>query len=134
MGCRGCATQTGCAFEKAGIEVAEFFPAIFSQAPVTRELPEPRKIVVIDGRIGFVGGFNMEEYVGKDKKFGYGGIRICIEGSAVTSLAVRFVLDWNYAGKSVSGGSAFEIPTYIRNGRDPIQIISSGPDSRPGDS
>ena len=56
-----------------------------------------RKIVVIDGRVGFVGGFNIgREYIGRDKKFGYWrDTHLCIEGSAVTTLAVRFVLDWN---------------------------------------
>ena len=58
-----------------------------------------RKIVVIDGKVGFVGGFNVgREYIGKDEKFGYWrDTHLCIEGAAVTSLAVRFVLDWNYA-------------------------------------
>ena len=57
---------------------------------------------------------------------------LCIEGAAVTSLAVRFVLDWNYAAKEnlFLEDSLFEIPQYTRNGRDPVQIISSGPDSK----
>ena len=93
-----------------------------------------RKIVVIDGRVGFVGGFNVgREYLGRDKKFGYWrDTHLCIEGAAVTSLAVRFVLDWNYAAKEnlFLEDSLFEIPQYTRNGRDPVQIISSGPDSK----
>ena len=46
----------------------------------------------------------------------------------MTSLAVRFVLDWNYAAKEnlFLEDSLFEIPKYIRHGRDPVQIISSG--------
>ena len=82
---------------------------------------------MIDGRIGFVGGFNVgREYLGKDRKFGYWrDTHICIEGSAVTSLAVRFVLDWNYAAREniFLEDRLFEIPTYVRNGRDPVQII-----------
>ena len=93
-----------------------------------------RKIVVIDGRIGFVGGFNVgREYLGKDRKFGYWrDTHLCIEGAAVTSLAVRFVLDWNYAAKEnlFLDDTLFEIPQYVRQGRDPVQIISSGPDSQ----
>ena len=90
---------------------------------------------MIDGRIGFVGGFNVgREYLGLDeKKFGYWrDTHLCIEGAAVTSLAVRFVLDWNYAAKEnlFQDDSLFEIPQYIRNGHDPVQIISSGPDSK----
>src|SRR5699024_12507714 len=50
----------------------------------------------------------------------------------ISSLAVRFVLDWNYAAKEnlFLEDELFEIPQYVRNGRDPVQIISSGPDSQ----
>lgn len=87
--------------EKEGIQVAEFFPALLGQLQLRVNYRNHRKIVVIDGRVGFVGGFNVgREYLGRDKKFGYWrDTHLCIEGAAVTSLAVRFVLDWNYAAK-----------------------------------
>ena len=88
---------------------------------------------MIDGRIGFIGGFNIgREYLGKSGRFGYWrDTHICIEGSAVTSLAVRFVLDWNYAaGENLFlEDRLFALPEYVRGGKDPVQIISSGPDS-----
>ena len=45
---------------------------------------------------------------------------------------MRFVLDWNYAAKEnlFLRDSLFEIPQYVRRGHDPVQIISSGPDSQ----
>ena len=57
---------------------------------------------------------------------------MCIEGAAVTSLAVRVVLDWNYAAHEnlFLEDHLFEIPQYDRHGFDPVQIISSGPDSQ----
>ena len=89
---------------------------------------------MIDGRIGFVGGFNIgREYQGQDEKFGYWrDTHLCIEGAAVTSLSVRFVLDWNYAAREnlFLEDKLFQIPQYVRNGHDPVQIISSGPDSQ----
>ncbi len=134
MGCRGMHHSDWARLEKAGIKVAEFFPALLGKLQLRVNYRNHRKIVVIDGRIGFVGGFNVgREYIGKDKKFGYWrDTHVCIEGSAVTSLAVRFVLDWNYAAREnlFLEDRLFEIPTYVRNGRDPVQIISSGPDSR----
>ena len=97
--------------EKAGVQVAEFFPAFLGQLQLRVNYRNHRKIAVIDGRVGFVGGFNIgREYLGLDtKKFGYWrDTHLCIEGSAVTSLAVRFVLDWNYAAKKIfSSGPAF---------------------------
>lgn len=134
MGCKAMRNANWVKLEKAGIEVAEFFPAIFGKLQLRVNYRNHRKIVVIDGRIGFVGGFNVgREYLGLDKKFGYWrDTHICIEGSAVTSLAMRFVLDWNYAAREnlFLQDQLFEIPSYIRSGRDPIQIISSGPDSQ----
>ncbi len=107
--------------EKEGIQVAEFFPALLGQLQLRVNYRNHRKIVVIDGRVGFVGGFNVgREYLGRDKKFGYWrDTHLCIEGAAVTSLAVRFVLDWNYAAKEnlFLEDSLFEIPQYTRNGR-----------------
>lgn len=134
MGCRTMKSSDWERLEDAGIQVAEFFPAVFGKLQYRVNYRNHRKIVVIDGRIGFVGGFNVgREYLGRDKKFGYWrDTHICIEGAAVTSLAVRFVLDWNYAAKEnlFTQDHLFEIPQYIRSGRDPVQIISSGPDSK----
>ncbi len=134
MGCRGMRRSDWARLEKAGIKVAEFFPAWLGKLQLRVNYRNHRKIVVIDGRIGFVGGFNVgREYIGKDKKFGYWrDTHVCIEGSAVTSLAMRFVLDWNYAAREnlFLEDRLFELPAYVRNGRDPVQIISSGPDSK----
>ena len=134
MGCRTMKNRDWERLEKEGIQVAEFFPALLGQLQLRVNYRNHRKIVVIDGRVGFVGGFNVgREYLGRDKKFGYWrDTHLCIEGAAVTSLAVRFVLDWNYAAKEnlFLEDSLFEIPQYTRNGRDPVQIISSGPDSK----
>ena len=83
---------------------------------------------MIDGRIGFVGGFNIgREYLGRDPKFGYWrDTHICLEGSAVLSLAIRFILDWNYAASEnlFLDDRLFETPHFERNGREPVQILS----------
>ncbi len=134
MGCRSTRRSVWTRLEDAGVEVAEFFPALLGKFQLRLNYRNHRKIVVIDGRLGFVGGFNVgREYLGRSRKFGYWrDTHLCIEGSAVTSLAVRFVLDWNYAAREnlFLDDSLFEIPEYIRGGRDPIQIITSGPDSK----
>lgn len=134
MGCRSMRNKDWDRMERVGIHVAEFFPALFGPLQLRINYRNHRKIVVIDGRVGFVGGFNVgREYLGLDDKFGYWrDTHLCLEGAAVTSLAVRFVLDWNYAAKEnlFLEDKLFEIPRYVRNGRDPVQIISSGPDSQ----
>lgn len=136
MGCRG-RSGIGKAEKKrlteSGVQVAEFFPAIMGKLQLRMNYRNHRKIVVIDGRTGFLGGFNIgEEYLGRAPKFGYWrDTHIRVEGSAVTSLAVRFVLDWNFAAKEnlFLKDSLFRIPSYRRRGEELVQIISSGPDS-----
>lgn len=59
-----------------------------------------RKIVVIDGKIGYLGGFNIgKEYISRDVKFGHWrDTHLKIRGSAVRELEKWFVRDWNIAG------------------------------------
>jgi len=134
MGSRTMKVRNWKRVEKAGIETAEFFPALFGKLQLRMNYRNHRKIVVIDGRIGFLGGFNIgKEYVGEVKKFGYWrDTHLRIEGAAVTSLAVRFALDWNYATKDnlFLQDRLFEIPHYRFKGQEAIQIVSSGPDSK----
>lgn len=119
--------------KKTGIEIAEFFPAFLKRIHLRINYRNHRKIVVIDNRVGYVGGFNIgREYIGLDDKFGYWrDTHLRVEGSAVLGLELRFVLDWNYAaGKNLlQNQKYFEgiQPGYRDNCA--IQIISSGPDS-----
>ena len=118
----------------AGIQVGEFFPALFGRLQLRMNYRNHRKIVVIDGRTAFVGGFNIgREYVGLDPKFGYWrDTHLQIRGSAVLSLHIRFILDWNYATKQ----NLFLTDRYFQGyeeeacGEEAVQIITSGPDSK----
>lgn len=69
-----------------------YFPFIFS----TLNERNHRKITVIDGSIGYVGGFNVgDEYAGKKPKFGYWrDYHLCITGEAVNALQQQFLTDW----------------------------------------
>ncbi len=65
-----------------------------------------RKIVVVDGRIGYVGGFNIgDQYLGRDPKFGnWRDTHLRIVGGGVFSLQQRFIRDWNATGKQKNNG------------------------------
>lgn len=60
-----------------------------------------RKVVVIDGKVGYTGGINLaDEYINKYERFGHWkdcGLRV--EGEAVESLNVMFLTMWNAAKK-----------------------------------
>lgn len=133
MGCRFVSHKFWRKLEAKGIKTAEFFPAFLRKLHLRVNYRNHRKIVVIDNKIAYVGGFNVaKEYVGLDEKFGYWrDTHLRIKGSAVMGLAIRFLLDWNYAAKE----NLFNEPKYLTGTvpgtRDQceIQIISSGPDS-----
>ncbi|MCK8607418.1 cardiolipin synthase [Apilactobacillus ozensis] len=94
-----------------------------------------RKIVVIDGQIGYVGGFNIgDQYLGRKKKFGHWrDTHLRIMGSAVYSLQSQFILDWNVTDIKnkidEERDHAFYFPPFKSEGTTNMQIVSSGPDS-----
>lgn len=119
-----------------GIRVACFFPPILGRLNLRVNYRNHRKIVVIDGRVGYVGGFNIgREYLGRDPKFGYWrDTHLKITGDAVISLQICFALDWNYAAKEnlFKDGRYFAgdyLPETMLDTPLGIQIITSGPDS-----
>jgi len=56
-----------------------------------------RKIMVIDGRVAYTGGINLEdEYINRKKRFGYWkDTAIKIQGTAVRSFTAMFLQIWN---------------------------------------
>lgn len=117
----------------AGIKVGVFFPPFLGWLNLRVNYRNHRKIVVIDGQNGFVGGFNVgKEYISKDKRFGYWrDTHLKINGSAAISLQIRFALDWNYATEE----NLFQNMKYWPEPRQShemtcMQIIASGPDTR----
>ena len=134
MGCRSVRKSCWKKLASMGIRTSEFFPATLRRLHLRLNYRNHRKIVVIDGKTGYVGGFNIgKEYVGLDDRFGYWrDTHLRIEGSAAASLELRFVLDWNYASRE----NLF-VPDRYRYEKHAestqhcrIQIVSSGPDSR----
>lgn len=93
-----------------------------------------RKIVVVDGKIGFVGGFNIaDEYINKIPRFGHwkdSGVRL--EGEAVQSLTAMFLQMWNYDKKYDSNlKKYFSLERTYNNVTDTglVQPFCSGPGS-----
>ncbi len=115
-----------------GGQVEAFFPSILPLINPRLNYRNHRKITVIDGRIGYIGGFNIgDEYLGLNKKFGYWrDTHLRIEGSALHPLQTRFILDWNQASanQDIEYADSY-FPAIPRKGSVSMQIVSSGPDS-----
>ncbi|MFT0801626.1 cardiolipin synthase [Bacillus swezeyi] len=118
--------------KKAGGYIEVFFPSRFKFINLRMNYRNHRKLVIIDGFIGYVGGFNVgDEYLGLNPDFGYWrDTHLRIKGTAVHSIQTRFILDWNQA-------SHHHDITYVPNhfpeigshGNIGMQIVTSGPDS-----
>lgn len=85
--------------KRNGVKIGTFFPAVLGRLQLRMNYRNHRKIVVIDNRIGYVGGFNIgREYISRDPRFGYWrDTHLKLTGGSVLSLEIRFALDWNYA-------------------------------------
>lgn len=133
IGGRAIRKQTLRALSDAGISVGVFFPALFGKLHLRMNYRNHRKIIVIDGICGYIGGFNIgDEYLGLNPKFGYWrDTHLKLSGEAVFDLQLRFAMDWHYA----TGENLFRQQQYFEifkhpDGKSGVQIISSGPDSK----
>lgn len=117
----------------AGGKFSLFFPGILPHVNTRVNYRNHRKIVIIDGVYGYVGGFNVgKEYINQDPEFGFWrDTHIRIKGDAVDDLNERFLLDWCYA----SGEQIKDFDKYMNKYKDEcgdvsMQIVTSGPDHK----
>lgn len=90
-------------YDEGGVEFHEFHS---TQGPSNRfqiNFRNHRKIVVVDGRVGFVGGHNVgDEYLGTSKRFGkWRDTHLQIVGPAVLSLQMVFLSDYYWATRTI---------------------------------
>lgn len=113
-----------------GIEIVPFLPTKFPIIGGKLNYRNHRKIVVIDGQIGYTGGINIgDEYMGRNKKFGYWrDTHIRIEGTSVYMLQMTFLIDWYYNTKEVLLDKKY-FPKLGNFGNSMMQVVASGPDS-----
>jgi cardiolipin synthase A/B len=119
-------------FVQAGGEVAAFFPSRIPYLNYRVNYRNHRKLVIIDGKIGYMGGFNIgNEYLGLDPRFGFWrDTHLKLTGSVVRALQSRFILDWNLAASEPMDIDVAYFPerTPLDNhGNVPMQIVASGP-------
>lgn len=92
-----------------------------------------RKLAIIDGEIGYIGGFNVgDEYLGITKRYGpWRDSHLRFRGDAVDQMQMRFVKDWNFTSKK----GKIPITEWYFPHREQFdgvatQIVSSGPDTK----
>jgi cardiolipin synthase len=117
-------------FEAAGGLFAVFHPARLDRLRPLVNLRTHRKIVVIDGRVGFMGGINITDDENENLRpnDAYRDTHLLIRGGVVRWLQYLFMQDWRYAEGAPAGHDEVLLPQ-VAPGPLPVQIVASGPDS-----
>ncbi|MHB8126076.1 MAG: cardiolipin synthase [Desulfitobacteriaceae bacterium] len=116
--------------KKAGVETEWFAPVRFPFISSQLNLRNHRKIIVVDGQVGFIGGLNIgDEYLSRSKRFGFWrDTFLRLEGESVHLLQKVFIHDWYYVSRKKLHGRKY-FPKPKQAGNQLIQIAASGPDS-----
>ena len=121
--------------KKNGIEVRPFMQVVFPLLTRKVNYRNHRKIVVIDGKVGFVGGMNIAtRYLRGNPRIGDGwrDTHLLIRGKATYGLQTSFLTDWHFVCKNAVNYTPTDyFPTIPDSPTEqagiPIQIVTSDP-------
>lgn len=114
----------------SGIEIYPFMEVRFPRLTSRVNFRNHRKILIVDGKVGFTGGINIaDRYIDGIPDIGpWRDTHLQITGDAVAALQVVFAADWYLViNENLSGNEYF--PTLSEAEGTPVQITASGPDS-----
>lgn len=116
--------------EAKGVEVQPFLKVAFKILTSRVNYRNHRKIVVIDGKVGFVGGMNIADRYISGVSFGvWRDSHIKVEGKAVAGLQTSFLIDWYSSRKEFLASDTY-YPLLESKGDNMMQLVTSGPVGR----
>lgn len=112
---------------EAGVEVRSFLKVRFPQFTSSVNYRNHRKVVVVDGSVGFVGGMNLAVRYMRGYSWGiWRDTHLRVEGKAVHGLQTTFLLDWYFVDRSLLTASCY-FPKIAACGTSLMQIVTSEP-------
>ena len=127
VGCSGVKKAFFEGMRREGIEVFSFLHVKFPLFTSKVNYRNHRKIVVIDGRIGFIGGMNIADRYVRGTQWGtWRDTHFRIEGSGAAGLQASFLSDWSATTKTHISGPEY-YPPVGHFTDDILQIAPSGP-------
>lgn len=118
------------ALRSRGVRFARFLRVLAPWSVAFANLRNHRKILVVDGALGFTGGMNIRHgcVLVESPKEPTRDLHFCLEGPVVTELMDIFAEDWTFTtGEELAGDGWFPVPTSC--GETTARAISDGPDS-----
>ena len=115
--------------KEAGVEAYPFFKVVFPPFGTRINWRNHRKIVVIDGLIGYIGGMNIaDRYVDGGKSFDcWRDLHLRITGPGVAALQQSFAVDWNFMGQPLIEEDAGDVPPSESPSAAGVQLLTGGP-------
>lgn len=116
---------------EAGVKIFPFMPVRLPLFASKINYRNHRKILVVDGKRGFVGGINIaEKYLNGLEKIGpWRDTHLEIKGEAIASMNMVFLIDWHFVSKEVLTRDSYYFDTKQIEDKCLVQLASSGPDS-----
>ncbi len=118
-------------WRKLGIDIYPFYKIKLLALANRINYRNHRKIIVIDGNVGFVGGINWSDRYSNSKSnpFYWRDTHLYLEGPVVASLQAIFIADWNFCAKTpiTPTPDLFE-GLNNTSGNKFVQIAAGGPD------
>lgn len=115
--------------QQAGVETGCFFPLLTTFIDKRINYRNHRKIVVVDGKIGFFGGLNIgDEYVGRNPQFGYWrDTHFRMKGDSVLWIQHAFLTDWYMIKNQILTDYVY-YPIQETKGKELVQVVKIDPD------
>ncbi len=113
--------------KEAWVEAYPFFKVVFPPFGTRINWRNHRKIVVIDGKVGYIGGMNVaDRYVDGGKLFDvWRDLHLRVEGPAVFALQQSFAVDWNFMGQPLLEEGP--LATAVKGHSVGMQLVTGGP-------
>ena len=116
--------------KESGVELCSFMPVLFSRFTGQMNYRDHRKIIVIDGAIGYLGGINISDsYVNANNDRYWRDTHLRVFGEVIKPLQILFFTTWDFVSEDETKVSKAYFPNHNCKGTVPIQIAASGPDT-----
>ena len=132
VGCWNVSSQFFERMREEGIEVAAFMPVRFPSFTSKVNYRNHRKIIVIDGLVGFIGGMNIAlRYVKGTKEQPWRDTMLKVTGGAVNALQRAFLVDWYFVDRTLLSDRKYYPQRTAAEGQLSnnclAQVVTSGP-------
>ena len=118
--------------KQAGVRVEPFLALNLPFLSADSNFRNHRKVVVVDGRVGFVGGMNIAlRYVKGTKTQPWRDTMVKVTGTEVHALQRAFLIDWYFVDRTLINDRKYYPSTLTASSSSlsSMQMVTSGPDS-----